>query len=299
MSSALEEGEASFSSKEELALLLRRDEPLYAVLDAARDPAVLRLLRDSGEEAQSLYSGRRSEQLAEVAPYLARVPVGSRLFDGLINEGWGRSFGVLVACDAPFAELRRHLRRFLVVQTEERQALYFRFYDPRVLRPFLEAAADEERRAFFGPVSAILLEGRRDGTLLRRVRVGPAAPRAEAPWELFTIREAQMEVFSREIEALFVERMVARLGEAMGRWAPPPPDPGEAIRRGIARARRHGLSVEGDVERFLGLMATLGPSFDQRLPWARTILRREDIDGPRKLNRMERRVRQRSAGGAT
>ena len=64
MTSATEDGEASFSSKEELALLLQGHEPLYAVLDAAQAPAVLKLLQSSGEEMRSLYNGRRSEQLA-------------------------------------------------------------------------------------------------------------------------------------------------------------------------------------------------------------------------------------------
>jgi hypothetical protein len=198
---------------------------------------------------------------------------------------------VLVVCDAPFAELRRHFRRFLVVQTEARQALYFRFYDPRVLRPFLEGVTDEERSTFFGPVSAILLEGRQDGTLLRWMRVEAPAPRAEAPWELFTIRGAQIEVFSQELVTLFVERMVARLGERISRWTPPLCDPREAIRGGIARARHHELNTEGDIERFLGLMTALGPTFDERLPWARAIFQRKDLDGRRKLNGLERRMR--------
>jgi len=215
MIDAPEHGEARFSSKEELALLLRGHEPLYAVLDAARDPAILKLLHGCGEQVQSLYDGRRGEQLADVAPYLARVPAGSQLLETLLREGWGRSWGILIACEAPFAELRRHLRRFLVVQTEDRSALYFRFYDPRVLRPFLASASDEQRREFFGPVSAFLLEGRRRGTLLQRARSGPAAPRPEAPWELLTIREDQMEAFSREMSA---QRKLRR-SERRRRWA--------------------------------------------------------------------------------
>jgi hypothetical protein len=210
MNSAPEDGEARYRSKEELASLLGRHEPLYAVLDAARDRAVLKLLQSFGEEVQSLYDGRRGEQIADVAPHLVRVPAGSRLLEALLREGWGKSWGIFALCDASFAELRRHLRRFLVVQTEDRSELYFRFYDPRVLRPFLESANDEERRAFFGPISEFLLEGRRRGTVLRRARVGPEAPRPEAPWELFTIRDDQMEAFSREMNAQRKLRRIER-----------------------------------------------------------------------------------------
>lgn len=286
MIDAAGDGDASFSSREELALLLEGHEPLYAVLDAARDPAVLELLRSCGEETQSLYSGRRSEQLADVAPYLARVPAASRLFEALVREGWGRSWGVLAVCEAPFAELRRHFRRFLVAQTEDRQAIYFRFYDPRVLRPFLEAATDAQRRAFFGPVSAFLLEGRGEGTVLRRARVGPAAPPPEAPWELLTIREDQMEVFSREMVESFLDRMEAKLGPGLG-----PRDARAVIRDEIARAQRHGVVSAGALERYLALSAALGPAFDERVPWARAELLREGADERRRLWRIERRLR--------
>lgn len=295
MTSSPGDGEASFSSKEDLAALLKDDEPLYAVLDAARDPAILKLLQRSGEPAQSLYNGRRSEQLADVAPYLARVPAGSRLFDDLVNEGWGQSWGVLAVCDAPFAELRRHLRRFLVAQTEDRRALYFRFYDPRVLRPFLDAATDPQRRAFFGPISAFLFEGRREGTVLRRARVGPAAPRPEAPWELLTLREEQMEVFSRELLEAFLDRMEAKLRPALSARATR-----AVIRDEIARAGRYGVASAGGLERYLDLTAALGPAFDERVPWARAELLREGADEGRKLWRIERRLRQtgrRSGGG--
>jgi hypothetical protein len=286
MTSAREDGEASFSSRDELVHLLEGNGPLYAVLDPARDPAILELLQSSGEEVRSLYNGRRSEQLADVAPYLARVPAGSRLLEALVREGWGRSWGVLVVCDAPFAELRRHLRRFLVAQTEDRTALYFRFYDPRVLRPFLESATDEQRRAFFGPVSAFLFEGRREGTVLRRARVGPAAPRPEPPWELLTIRDEQMGVFSREMIEVFLDRMESALRPALAAR-----DVRAVMRDEIARARRYGVVSAGALERYLAITAALGPAFDERVPWARAELLREGVDAPRKLWRIERRLR--------
>ncbi|AUX39999.1 uncharacterized protein SOCE26_013940 [Sorangium cellulosum] len=285
MSSTVDEDETVFSSKEELAELLQRHEPLYAVLDAARDPAVLKLVNDSKEQARSLYDGRRGEQLAEVAPYLVRVSAGSTLFERLIWEGWGQSWGVFIACDAPFNELRRHLRRFLMVQTEGRQALYFRCYDPRVLRVFLDTATIEEQRALFGPISAFLLEGRCDMTVLRRARVGAAMPRPEAPWELLTLREAQMKVFSSELVESFIDRMATTL-----RFILPARDVRGVIRDEIERACRYGVVSEAEVKRYLLLTAVLGPCFDERMPWASAILR-QDTDERRKLRRLERQLR--------
>ncbi|MGK3990618.1 DUF4123 domain-containing protein [Sorangium sp. So ce136] len=279
-------GTMRFSSKNELALLLQRHEPLYAVLDAARGPQVLKLVRASSDEARSLYNGRRGEQLATVAPYLVRMPTGSRQLEALLREGWGQSWGVLVACDSPFDDLRRHLRRFLVVQTEERQALYFRFYDPRILEPFLNTVTNEERRAFFGPVSAFLVEGRSEGTVLRWLPAGVPTMQPNAPWELLTIRDAQMTVFSQSLMERFIDRMGKtirlRLNACSNR---------SVICKEIERARRHGIVSERGVERYLMITSVLGSRFDVRVPWARTVLLQEDADERRKLRRLECRLR--------
>jgi hypothetical protein len=108
---------------------------LYAVLDAARDERVLELCRESVDETRSLYEGVKGDALAEVAPHLVRFEPGSGLLGRLLSDGWSRSFGVFVESRASFKALRRHLRRFLVVVDDASGArLYFRYYDPRVLR---------------------------------------------------------------------------------------------------------------------------------------------------------------------
>ena len=90
-----------------------------------------------GRVVQSLWTPL---SIHDFAPYLAQILPGSKLERAILGEGWGRSWGVLLAAEAPFAEVRRHLRRYLVVETEASQPLSFRFYDPRVLAPFLGLA---------------------------------------------------------------------------------------------------------------------------------------------------------------
>src|SRR5436305_1958452 len=51
--------------------LLRRDlQPLYAIVDAARDIRILALLLHHRAECQSLYEGAQGAELSHVAPYL-------------------------------------------------------------------------------------------------------------------------------------------------------------------------------------------------------------------------------------
>jgi hypothetical protein len=157
-----------------VARLCARGSPLFAVLDAARDPLVLARLLGCGERYQSLYEGPRADRLADVAPYLVALPVGTPFLETLVRDGWGKSWGIYLACERPFEELRHHLRRFLTVETEASKKLLFRFYDPRVLRVFLPVCTPGEREEFFGPVTEFLMEGIDEPPLLIFSRDPPA-----------------------------------------------------------------------------------------------------------------------------
>ncbi len=140
--------------------------PLFAVLDAARDDRILELLCESVEEHRSLYDGIEGEALADVAPYLVRLPAGSRLLEALVLEGFGERWGIYLTSEEPFKEVRRHLRRFLMVEEEETgSSFYFRFYDPATLRGFLPTVTPRQREILFGDLGSFLVEN--DTELLR------------------------------------------------------------------------------------------------------------------------------------
>ncbi|MEZ4293834.1 MAG: DUF4123 domain-containing protein [Polyangiaceae bacterium] len=144
----------------------RAQTPLFAVLDAARTDRIPRLLATSADEHISLYDGLRAEIEADVAPYLVRIAEGSLLLPRLCAEGWGQSWGIFLAADLPLREVRAHLRRLLVVTREkDDRPMYFRFYDPRVLRSFLPIATARQRSAFFGPIARIFAEDPEAGAL--------------------------------------------------------------------------------------------------------------------------------------
>lgn len=142
-------------------------EPLFASLDAARDPRILALLADCQLEHKSLYEGTEGERLMAVAPYLVLLPRGSSFLETIVRGGWGESWGIFLTCHEPFEGVRKHLRHFLTVQLEGGDPVYFRFYDPRVLRDFVPTCTSEEVRAFFGPIRGFYLESKDPGTLLR------------------------------------------------------------------------------------------------------------------------------------
>ena len=116
------------------------------------------LLLTHRELFYSLYDGPEGERLADAAPYLVELPPDSSLTELLVREHWGQSFGSLLFSHADFKTLRRHLRKYLIVEGHDHKKMYFRFYDPRVLRSFLPSCMPEECAEFFGPISAFVTE---------------------------------------------------------------------------------------------------------------------------------------------
>lgn len=144
------------------ALVALRAEPLpmFAVLDRARDDRIGEILRCSVEPAQSLYDGRDGEALEDVAPFLVALPKESWLLERLVLEGWGQRWGIYLTSVRPFKEVRRDLRRNLIVVTKERaEQLYFRFYDPAVMRASFATKKNAGRIAQWGDIQSFLLEG--------------------------------------------------------------------------------------------------------------------------------------------
>ena len=142
-------------------------EPLFAVLDAARDPLIYASLMECEEPLQSLYEGPKGEELALVVPYLVSLSPQSSFLRTLVRQGWGKSWGIYLTCDRSMDEVRKHLRRLLLVKTESGKQILFRYYDPRVLRVFLPTCTREELENFFGPIASFTFEGDDDQVLVR------------------------------------------------------------------------------------------------------------------------------------
>ncbi|NUO49847.1 MAG: DUF4123 domain-containing protein [Polyangiaceae bacterium] len=132
---------------------------LYGVFDAARDDRILRLLQESVDEHQNLYEGVPGRALDDVAPYLVRFAPGSSLLRRLLVGGWGRGWGTFFSTQEPIKEVRRHFRRYLIVQEEATlERLYFRYYDPRVFREFLKVATPRQKGELLAPFSRVMFE---------------------------------------------------------------------------------------------------------------------------------------------
>lgn len=147
-------------------LLTEEGEELCVVLDGASVPGLVeRLDAERSLEAACLFQGELEPDMAEVAPYLVRLEPQSEFAEWVLGAGWGRHWGSFVITRQGFRALRNHLRGLTLVYRRDGTPLYFRFYDPRVLRVFLPTCTPAQLKQMFGPVDAFLAESEAGDTV--------------------------------------------------------------------------------------------------------------------------------------
>jgi hypothetical protein len=159
-----------------LHILTHHGAALFAVIDAAREGLLAAsFLPSSSLRNQRLFAGETAGPSAAHIPILVELGragssgVGTEtqaFLETLLRSGWGKNCSVFCTSESPFEDLLDHFRRFLVMSSPEQPPLYFRFYDPRVLRAFLPTCEPQELRAIFGPVASYLVESERSEMML-------------------------------------------------------------------------------------------------------------------------------------
>jgi hypothetical protein len=158
------------------AALFREDVSVYAVLDGASIPDLLARLDETHPPCECLIRGELAPDLAVAAPYLVELERGGDFALWLMEKGWGQHWGIfaLAACD--LRAMRQHFRSLLTVYDEGGKPMFFRFYDPRVMRTYLPTCEPDELGEFFGPVAEYVAEAEDPQSLLTfRVEQGALA----------------------------------------------------------------------------------------------------------------------------
>jgi hypothetical protein len=142
-------------------------ENAYAIVDGAACRALLQTLDEFQPENFCLYEGELAPDVESCAPHLVALIPNHPFTEWLLAELPGKPWGILVRSPGTLLEMRKHFRSFLIVKNEQGQNLYFRYYDPRVLRTFLPTCDTEQLTKFFGTVSAFISEGEQGFTAYR------------------------------------------------------------------------------------------------------------------------------------
>lgn len=132
---------------------------VFAILDGAQDARISYEMDSTFCEHDCLYAGNLPLELQRAAPYVVQLDRDDRLTRWVLENGWGRNWGVFLRTEIGLKNLRKHLRGFLRVKDERGNRLVFRYYDPRVLRVYLPTCTPSELQTVFGPIESFLAEG--------------------------------------------------------------------------------------------------------------------------------------------
>jgi hypothetical protein len=248
----------------------------YMLLDGARDPRIEPMLRAGGLPHVCLYAGSLTPALASAAPYLVQIAPGSRFFRNVFPHAWGNVWGIYATAppEITLAIVRRHFRTLLRAADGEGRLAVFRYYDPRVLRPYLASCSAAELGRLLGPLQRVACE-RADGGGLVEVAADPALRRAGSPQRnaqahaqagpgIVALRPSQWRALSADANARLRERLGIALAQAYPALAARFSDDAfdAFVRRGTLRAQRWGLRTDRSLGDYLSLQLQLGPGFD-------------------------------------
>jgi hypothetical protein len=139
-------------------LFARPDLRVYGILDAASIKDLLPKLADQAPNHACLFAGKLDPSDAQTAPYVVELEPGAEFTQWVLENGWGKHWGIFATSAAPLKAVRKHLKTFLLVTAPGGRQLYFRYYDPRVFRAYLPTCNPEETELVFGPVLSFSME---------------------------------------------------------------------------------------------------------------------------------------------
>ena len=140
---------------------------VYGVLDGASVPDLRMKLFEMKPPHFCLFTGDLEPDMLEVAPYLVRLLPNVPFTNWILQEGWGKHWGIFAHSREPIEEMRKHCRSLVTVYDEDGKPMIFRFYDPRVIGGFLSTCEATELKTFFGGVDAYFAETEAADNLIR------------------------------------------------------------------------------------------------------------------------------------
>jgi len=193
----------------------------YVLLDGARIAKLWAILRELKVEHGCLFRESPNENLTRVAPFMARADFAGDLLLWLAIDDVPLEAALFLFTEASPGALYKHLRRFLMVRDTEDAENYLRFYDPRVLRPFIASSTEAEKRRFFGPIRRFLAYDAEASETAGELVLShwdppPPAPdtaevRPPSATDMFRLSQQHLTTFERDCMERYDKRCVALL----------------------------------------------------------------------------------------
>lgn len=140
---------------------------VYAILDGASIENLLLGFDEHEPDYFCLYQGNLPHDVEETAPYLVHLEKESSFTKWILENGWGKHWGIFAVSKKKIKAMRKHFRSFIRVKDPDGKRLFFRYYDPRVLKVYLPTCNKDELETLYGPVICYIQEGDEPETLLK------------------------------------------------------------------------------------------------------------------------------------
>jgi hypothetical protein len=123
----------------------------YAVIDLASATEIRPLIaRLRPSAAEPLFARTFAQELLDVGPWVVRLSKAPEVESMLANMSFDIPWGYYVHTTVDIISLRQSLRRFNLARIpDSSKAVLFRYWDPRVMRVFLDVASREQRKRLF------------------------------------------------------------------------------------------------------------------------------------------------------
>jgi len=131
---------------------------LYVIVDSARNDEVFKYFLTDNVTFKSLFDGKMDIKYYGVSGFLVECKNDSTLFNWLTDKAWGSNCCIFLISKTSFDEVLKHFQKFIRVYLEDDDIVYFRFYDPRVLRVYLPTCNNKEIKTFFGEIESFFAE---------------------------------------------------------------------------------------------------------------------------------------------
>ena len=295
------------TNKARLAPILERGS-LFAILDGAAVDGLPRQLARMQPTHVCLYRGELAADMVATAPYLVHLAPNHAFTNWMLEKAWGNNWGVFVEAGVDIKALRKHFRGFLMVDDPNGRSLYFRYYDPRVLRVYLPTCCAQELVHVFGPVKRYWVEDDENGLVngLDRESFAKQVPQAshQPRSARLRIRSEQMAVFDQHATERFQRQMTTHIREQFPRETAAYDDTAlyDFVGRQIEQASEYHITDRPSLAQYLNLAMIFGPHFDQsdEHPWAGEILNNPSLNsGQTKMMYLNEAAREQAATETT
>lgn len=132
---------------------------VYAIVDGSRQPMVIPAALDAySSNFRCLYSGNALAEFGDNAAWVVELKLGESTLNWLVTHGLNRRWAIFATSQLEISAFIRHLKKFTVTVGPDGRTLFFRFYDPHVLRQYLPVFDERQTQLLFSGVGDLFLE---------------------------------------------------------------------------------------------------------------------------------------------